>query len=175
VPRLRLDAPQPYPFVSIPGFLTRMSILLGGPDVIRPGTRSASPLRTRAYTRCQKSCPIRSVSGGGNAPSLRVTQSRQIFVQGLPATCQTHDQFSQNFWQPLYNVRAIRRELGNTTPNSCSAALGVPSCSAIPEWSSCQARNRFPAPRGSGDARRAEAFSHILGVVGTVSARAQTD
>jgi hypothetical protein len=48
--------------------------------------------------------------------SIRVTQSRQIFVQGLPATRQSHDQFGQNFWQRVYLIesrysQAARKEV----------------------------------------------------------------
>ncbi len=56
-----------------------------------PSTRVLAPrgesfqedvLGRDSYTDCQKFCPIDTLLGGGRSPSLRVTQGRQIFVQG---------------------------------------------------------------------------------------------
>ena len=55
-----------------------------------------------SYSKCPKLRPIES---GGKSPSLRVTQGRQIFVQGsshlLPVHWNADAPFGQDFWQLL--------------------------------------------------------------------------
>ena len=103
------------------------------------GPEAALPAQSKGYTDCQKFCPICSFWGGGNPASLRATQSRRIFVQGIPATRQTREPFGQNFWHLLYHARREFR-------SSRDAILILPKRAANPSGHIFCAASIDPAP-----------------------------